>query len=117
MIATAEARDDEMRERIAAHRSERPAGVAHDRGAGRRSPAALAALAEDEFAIVDCLSLWVSNLLERSARGGDRAARRRGGRRSLPRTRAAASRSRTRSAWASCPWTPSPAPTATCSAA
>ena len=65
MIATAEARDGEMLERIAAHRAERPAAWRTI-----EEPVALAAalvgLAEDEFAIVDCLSLWVSNLLERS---------------------------------------------------
>ena len=66
MIATAEARDDEMAERIAAHRRERPAGWRTVEEpidlAG-----ALRGLAADEFAIVDCLSLWVSNLLERGA--------------------------------------------------
>ena len=65
MIATAEARDGEMLERIAAHRAERPAAWRTV-----EEPVALAArsrgLAADEFAIVDCLSLWVSNLLERS---------------------------------------------------
>ena len=63
LIATAEARDDEMHERIAAHRAERPATWRTV-----EEPIALAAalrgLAADEFAIVDCLSLWVSNLLE-----------------------------------------------------
>jgi adenosylcobinamide kinase/adenosylcobinamide-phosphate guanylyltransferase len=63
MIATAEARDGEMRERIAKHRAERPAGWRTI-----EEPIALATaltdLARDEFAIVDCLSLWVSNLLE-----------------------------------------------------
>jgi adenosylcobinamide kinase/adenosylcobinamide-phosphate guanylyltransferase len=68
LIATAEARDDEMRERIEAHRRERPAGWRTVEepldlaGALRR-------LAGAEFAIVDCLSLWVSNLIERSDAG------------------------------------------------
>ena len=65
MIATAEARDAEMAERIAAHRRERPSGWRTVEEpidlAG-----ALRGLASDEFAIVDCLSLWVSNLLERA---------------------------------------------------
>jgi adenosylcobinamide kinase/adenosylcobinamide-phosphate guanylyltransferase len=65
MIATAEARDGEMLERIAAHRSERPAAWRTIEEPVALA-AALAALAADEFAIVDCLSLWVSNLLERS---------------------------------------------------
>jgi adenosylcobinamide kinase/adenosylcobinamide-phosphate guanylyltransferase len=63
LIATAEARDDEMRERIELHRRERPAGWRTleeplDLGG------ALRGLAAEELAIVDCLSLWVSNLLE-----------------------------------------------------
>ncbi len=63
MIATAEARDAEMRERIDAHRRERP-------GSWRtvEEPLALADalrnLAAGEYAVIDCLSLWVSNLLE-----------------------------------------------------
>jgi len=63
LIATAEARDDEMRERIEAHRRERPAAWRTV-----EEPLDLAGavrgLADDEFAIIDCLSLWVSNLLE-----------------------------------------------------
>jgi adenosylcobinamide kinase/adenosylcobinamide-phosphate guanylyltransferase len=65
MIATAEARDAEMRERIDAHRRERPASWRTVEepldlaGALRRLP-------DGEFAVVDCLSLWVSNLLERA---------------------------------------------------
>jgi adenosylcobinamide kinase/adenosylcobinamide-phosphate guanylyltransferase len=63
MIATAEARDDEMRERIEAHRRERPAGW-RTVEEPLDLAGALRGLAEDEFAIIDCLSLWVSNLLE-----------------------------------------------------
>lgn len=69
LIATAEARDGEMRERIAAHRAERPAGW-RTIEEPRDLSGALASLASDEFAIVDCLSLWVSNLLE-DAGGAD----------------------------------------------
>lgn len=62
MIATAQALDDEMAERIAHHRAERgprwrtveePLGLA----------AALHALRPGETAVVDCLTLWLSNLL------------------------------------------------------
>ena len=63
LIATAEARDDEMRERIEAHRRERPAGW-RTVEEPLDLAGALRGLASDEFAIVDCLSLWVSNLLE-----------------------------------------------------
>jgi adenosyl cobinamide kinase/adenosyl cobinamide phosphate guanylyltransferase len=63
-IATAQARDAEMTERIARHRAERdpdwstveaPADLA---GALAAAPAAACV-------IVDCLTLWVANLLER----------------------------------------------------
>ena len=64
MIATAEARDAEMRARIDAHRRERPASWRTV-----EEPLDLAGslrgLAAGEFAVIDCLSLWVSNLLER----------------------------------------------------
>jgi adenosyl cobinamide kinase/adenosyl cobinamide phosphate guanylyltransferase len=65
LIATAEARDGEMRERIAKHRAERPAAWRTVEEPIDLT-AALAGLTGDEFAIVDCLSLWVSNLLEAS---------------------------------------------------
>jgi adenosyl cobinamide kinase/adenosyl cobinamide phosphate guanylyltransferase len=63
-VATGEARDAEMTERIARHRAERdpswstveaPVDVA----------TALAAVPAGACAVVDCLSLWVANLLER----------------------------------------------------
>ena len=60
VIATAEALDDEMTSRIARHRRERPGGwsvIEEPRdliGAVERAHGA---------AIVDCLTLWVSNLL------------------------------------------------------
>ena len=62
MIATAEALDDEMRERIARHRAER--------GAGWRTvetplelAEAIARLDPADCAVVDCLTLWLSNLM------------------------------------------------------
>ena len=61
-IATAEALDDEMRRRIEAHRKRR--------GDGWRTveapldlAAALNAVPADEPALVDCLTLWLSNLM------------------------------------------------------
>lgn len=61
-IATATPGDDEMSERISRHRFVRPAGWStveapldlHD---------ALVATPPDHFVVVDCLTLWVSNLL------------------------------------------------------
>jgi adenosyl cobinamide kinase/adenosyl cobinamide phosphate guanylyltransferase len=70
LIATAEARDDEMRARIEAHRRERPEGWRTVEEPFDLA-GALHGLARDEFAIVDCLSLWVSNLLERDVRADD----------------------------------------------
>ena len=62
-IATGEPRDDEMAERIALHRAQRPA-----RWETVEEPVELAqALATaSRVAIVDCLSLWVANLFERA---------------------------------------------------
>lgn len=62
-VATAEGRDEEMAERIARHRAERP-----DHWRTVEEPVdllgAVAAAAPGDFLVVDCLSLWVSNLLE-----------------------------------------------------
>lgn len=62
MIATAEALDDEMRERIARHRAER--------GPGWRTletplevAEAISRLDPADCAVVDCLTLWLSNLM------------------------------------------------------
>ena len=61
-IATAEAWDDEMRTRIACHRA--------DRGPDWRNleaphdlPAALATVTADEVVLIDCATLWLSNLM------------------------------------------------------
>lgn len=61
-IATAEAWDDEMRERIAFHR--------HDRGGDWTTveapldlTAALATARADETVLIDCATLWLTNLL------------------------------------------------------
>jgi adenosyl cobinamide kinase/adenosyl cobinamide phosphate guanylyltransferase len=64
LIATAEALDDEMAARIAAHRAERPQAwvtVEESLELGR----ALGTVDPSWACIVDCLSLWVSNLLLR----------------------------------------------------
>ncbi len=61
-IATLEALDEEMRDRVARHREQRPA-----RWETVEAPlalaAALAAVDGGACALVDCLSLWVSNRL------------------------------------------------------
>lgn len=64
-VATSEARDAEMKERIRRHRHERPAGWRTI-----EEPVdlltALAVTPTHEAVVIDCLSLWVSNLLERA---------------------------------------------------
>jgi adenosylcobinamide kinase / adenosylcobinamide-phosphate guanylyltransferase len=62
-IATGEARDEEMADRIGRHRAERPAEW-QTVEEPLRLREALAAVPEDSTVIVDCLSLWVANLLE-----------------------------------------------------
>jgi adenosylcobinamide kinase/adenosylcobinamide-phosphate guanylyltransferase len=62
-VATAEAKDAEMADRIERHRSDRP-----ERWSTVEEPLALreaiANAPQDASLVVDCLSLWVSNLLE-----------------------------------------------------
>jgi adenosylcobinamide kinase/adenosylcobinamide-phosphate guanylyltransferase len=64
-VATAEALDDEMRARIARHRAERPqTWTTVEEPLELRQK--LESLHAETYAVVDCLTLWVSNLLERS---------------------------------------------------
>jgi adenosyl cobinamide kinase/adenosyl cobinamide phosphate guanylyltransferase len=65
-VATAEAFDDEMRERIAAHRGERPRGW-QTVEAPRELADALRTIDREATVVVDCLSLWVANLLQSGA--------------------------------------------------
>ena len=62
-VATAEALDDDMAERIAVHRSQRPAGWAT-----LEEPVDILAALDPivngyDTVLVDCLTLWVSNLM------------------------------------------------------
>jgi adenosyl cobinamide kinase/adenosyl cobinamide phosphate guanylyltransferase len=67
LIATGEAGDEEMAERIRRHRAERPA-----EWSTIEEPldlaGALARVDDDSAALIDCLSLWVANLLARGDR-------------------------------------------------
>jgi len=63
-IATGEAGDDEMAERIRIHQGERPAEW-QTVEAPLDVRAALALVADDAAVVLDCLSLWVANLIER----------------------------------------------------
>ena len=66
-IATAEAQDDEMRARIARHRAER-AGEGFDTLEEPLAlPEAIANAGGHDVVLVDCLTLWLSNLLMRGA--------------------------------------------------
>jgi adenosyl cobinamide kinase/adenosyl cobinamide phosphate guanylyltransferase len=63
LVATAEARDDEMADRIERHRAARPHGwttLEVPVAVGR----ALETVRPDAFVVLDCLSLWVSNAIE-----------------------------------------------------
>lgn len=62
VIATAEATDDDMQARIARHRADRPIGwrtVEEPVDLGR----ALSGVAPHECVVIDCLTLWTSNLM------------------------------------------------------
>ena len=61
-IATATAGDLEMEERIRSHRSARPSSWSTVEAPLGLLPA-ITGIAADEFVIVDCLTLWVSNLI------------------------------------------------------
>lgn len=61
-VATAEARDDEMRARIARHRRERGDGWMTVE-APLQLPEALAQVGRDEVVLLDCATLWLTNHL------------------------------------------------------
>jgi adenosyl cobinamide kinase/adenosyl cobinamide phosphate guanylyltransferase len=61
-VATAEPRDDEMAAKIARHRAERPAGW-RTLEAPRQLARALASAQPAQAVVLDCVTLWVSNLL------------------------------------------------------
>jgi adenosyl cobinamide kinase/adenosyl cobinamide phosphate guanylyltransferase len=71
-LATAEAFDDDLRARIARHRAERPAGWTTVEVPLDLADAVAAAPA-DAFLIVDCLTVWLANLLEHVPVAADRA--------------------------------------------
>ncbi len=60
-VATAQALDGDMSERIARHRAERPEWPVIEEPLALTE--ALSSVPGDHFVIVDCLTLWVSNLL------------------------------------------------------
>jgi adenosyl cobinamide kinase/adenosyl cobinamide phosphate guanylyltransferase len=68
-LATAEALDGEMAERIAAHRAERP-GHWETLEEPCEIGSALETVEPGRTVILDCLTLWVANLLERGDQAG-----------------------------------------------
>jgi len=72
-VATAEARDLEMRERIARHREERGAEFSTVEEPLELARA-VSALRGVDVAVIDCLTLWLSNLLLRGERPEEIAA-------------------------------------------
>lgn len=69
-IATAQALDEDMRGRIARHRAERPPGWGTVEEPIELAGAVLQAPPGDSL-IIDCLTLWVSNLLLRAPNEAD----------------------------------------------
>jgi adenosyl cobinamide kinase/adenosyl cobinamide phosphate guanylyltransferase len=63
VVVTAEARDEEMTERIRRHRESRPAAWITVE-APVEVARAIRELAPNAFVVLDCLSLWVSNAIE-----------------------------------------------------
>ena len=63
VVVTAEARDEEMTERIRRHRASRPSAWTTVE-APIEVAKAVRDLAPDAFVVLDCLSLWVSNAIE-----------------------------------------------------
>ncbi|MBF6558904.1 MAG: bifunctional adenosylcobinamide kinase/adenosylcobinamide-phosphate guanylyltransferase [Candidatus Binataceae bacterium] len=64
-IATAEALDDEMRARIAHHRATRPADFSTLEEPIAPATALAALEGRADFAVLDCLTLWIANLMGR----------------------------------------------------
>jgi adenosyl cobinamide kinase/adenosyl cobinamide phosphate guanylyltransferase len=64
-LATAQAVDDEMRERIDRHRRERPAGW-RTIEEPLRLVETIPGVAADSCLVIDCLTLWTANLLAES---------------------------------------------------
>ena len=62
-LATAEALDAEMRERVASHQASRAAQFATIEEPVALSDALLKAAADHDVILVDCLTLWITNLL------------------------------------------------------
>ncbi|MDB5731881.1 MAG: Adenosylcobinamide-phosphate guanylyltransferase [Variovorax sp.] len=72
LIATARAHDDEMRQRIARHRADRLPGLSTVEEPVELARALAVHSAPDTLVLVDCLTLWLTNLLMSPASQSDR---------------------------------------------
>ncbi|HZD31073.1 MAG TPA: bifunctional adenosylcobinamide kinase/adenosylcobinamide-phosphate guanylyltransferase [Candidatus Angelobacter sp.] len=70
-IATAEGLDDDMRQRIARHREDRPASWTTIEAPLALEDALLQCGSDFDTILVDCLTVWTANLMQRAASGGD----------------------------------------------
>ncbi|MGA2762579.1 MAG: bifunctional adenosylcobinamide kinase/adenosylcobinamide-phosphate guanylyltransferase [Spirochaetia bacterium] len=70
-LATAQAQDEEMRQRIEAHRRSRPAGWRVVEEPRDLAGALRAALETACTVIVDCVTLWISNLIVEDEQFGE----------------------------------------------
>ena len=71
-LATAEPVDEEMRERIARHRRERGEGFLTVEAPIDLADALRSLPANVEVAVIDCLTVWLGNLMHRRGTGADR---------------------------------------------
>jgi adenosylcobinamide kinase/adenosylcobinamide-phosphate guanylyltransferase len=71
-LATAEACDDEMRERIARHRADRPSSWTTIETPIALEDALLQCGSRFDTVVVDCLTVWTANLMEHEASDGER---------------------------------------------
>lgn len=71
-IATAEGLDDDMKRRIKRHRQKRPREVATIEEPLKLSQALKRAGREFDCIVIDCLTLWLSNILKKSDRAIER---------------------------------------------
>jgi adenosylcobinamide kinase / adenosylcobinamide-phosphate guanylyltransferase len=62
-VATAEVRDEEMHARVARHKAERAGRGYRNLEVPRELAAALRGIDDADVVVVDCLTLWLSNLL------------------------------------------------------
>src|SRR5689334_18381057 len=73
-IATAEDRDEEMAQRVARHRAERPSTWTTIEAPVEISDALLSCHGKFDTIVIDCLTLWASNLMEHEQQDAQRVA-------------------------------------------